>query len=186
MATGGPETSGGRPGRGLDAAVWALVLAALIALAAAIAWYLSNATFTIREVTYEDDSVDLEVLTPVAPAPEPPLEDRPPSGEAAAARIPNAGGVAPPTWIRQPAPFYPELALRRGIEQGTVTLQCDALASGALAECEVLSESLPGAGFAEAALASTRQARIEPRRVDGVRTDSRVAYTVRFRLAPEP
>lgn len=186
MATGGPETSGGRPGRGLDAAVWALVIAALVALAAAFAWYLSNATFTIREVTYEDDSVDLEVLIPVAPAPESPIEDLPPSGEAAATGDPNAGGVALPAWVRQPAPLYPELALRRGVESGDVALVCVALASGRMGDCEVLRESPPGAGFAEAAVASTRQARIEPRRIDGVRTDSRVAFTIRFRLAPEP
>lgn len=181
METGGPDSSGDeRPsGRGLDLAVWAAVIAVLVGLAAAIAWYLSNSTFTLREITFEDDSADLEILIPVAPAPEPPAEP-------AAASLPNAEGVTPPVWTRTPAPLYPEKALRRGIEQGEVTLRCAALASGRLDACEVVSESPPGAGFAEAALASTRQARVEPRRIDGVGTDSRITYTVRFRTAPEP
>ena len=187
MATGGAETpESGRPGRGVDFAVWALVIAALVGLAAAVAWYLSNATFTIREVTWEDDSVDVELLIPVAPAPEPSPADRPPSAKSAATPVPRAEGVTSPAWTRQPAPLYPARALGRGIERGDVTLRCEARASGELGACEVLRESPTGAGFAEVALASTRQARVEPRTIDGVRTDSRIVYTIRFRLAPEP
>lgn len=175
METGGPGTSGsGRPGRGLDFAVWALVIAGLVGLAAAVAWYLSNATFTLPEITFEDDPIDVELLVPVAPAAEPSPSDR----------APDVEGVTPPSWIRQPAPHYPELALRRGVEAGAVVLRCEAMASGSMGACEVLRESPPGVGFAEAALASTRQARIEPRTVDGVRTDSRITYTIRFQLAP--
>ncbi|MDI6623713.1 MAG: TonB family protein [Brevundimonas sp.] len=186
MATGGPETSGGRPGRGLDAAVWALVIAALIGLAAAIAWYLSNAAFTFPEIAFEDDSVDLEVLIPVAPAPEPPAGDLPPSGEPAATRDPDLPGVTLPKWTRLPAPLFPALAQSRGIERGEVQLVCEALASGELGACEVLRESPSGAGFAEAALDAARDARVEPYSIDGFRTDSRIAYTVHFRMAPEP
>ena len=72
METGGTETpGGGRPGRGLDLAVWGLVIAALIGLAAAVAWSLSTASFKLRDITFEDDSVDFELI-PVAPTPEPP------------------------------------------------------------------------------------------------------------------
>lgn len=180
MATGGPETSGGRPGRGLDAAVWALVIASLIGLAAAVAWFLSNAAFTFPEIAFEDDSVDLEVLIPVAPAPEPP------AGAPAATRDPDLPGVTLPKWTRLPAPLFPALAQSRGIERGEVQLVCEALASGELGACEVLRESPPGAGFAEAALDAARAARVEPYSIDGFRTDSRIAYTVRFRMAPEP
>lgn len=184
MTTGGTGTSGGgRPGRGVDVAAWLLVIAALIGVAAALAWYLSNVSFTIREVTLKDDSVDVDLMIPVAPAAEPSPSDRPPSPGPAAADALNSEGVTPPVWIRQPAPLYPVRALQRGIDRGEVMLQCSAFASGALGACSVLRESPPGAGFAEAALASTRQARVEPRTVNGVRTDSRIAYTVRFQLA---
>jgi hypothetical protein len=59
------------------------------------------------------------------------------------------------------------------------------LASGDLGACEVLRETPEGAGFAEAALAATRDARIEPYSIDGFRTDSRIGFTVRFVMAPE-
>lgn len=180
MAPGQPESPGGeRPGRGLDIAVWAVVIAVLIGVAAAIAWFLSDVTFTIREVTFEDDVADLEILSPLAPAVEPPAEP-------ATTPVPGAGGVTSPVWTRTPAPLYPERALRRGVDEGEVALQCQALASGRLGVCEVLNESPAGAGFAEAALASTRQARVEPRRIDGVSADSRIAFTVRFRMEQEP
>lgn len=185
METGGPETSGSRrPGRGIDIAVWTAVIAVLIGLAAAIAWYLSNATFIIREVTYEDDAVDVELLEPG----EPPLRPRPaePPSSADATAAPGAGaeGVAPTRWARQPAPFYPEVAARRGIEAGQVLLLCDAFASGEVGACEVLNESPTGAGFAEAAVASMRQARVSPRSVDGTPVNSRIRFTIRFRIAP--
>lgn len=197
MKTGGPETSGGgRRGRGIDVAVWALAIAALVGLAGAIAWFLSNATFIIREVTYGDDAVDVEVLIPVASAPgssppdamspDAPAPDLAPLDEAAAARQLDSARVTRPKWVRQPAPFFPALAASRGIEGGDVTLRCEAMASGELGACEVVRESPPGAGFGEAALASMRQARVRPYSIDGFRTDSRIAFTVRFRMAPEP
>jgi len=189
METGGPEASGGgRPGREVDIAVWLLVIAALIGLAAAVAWFLSNAVFAIREITYSD-AADFEVLIPVAPAPEssplkPPAPDPAPKGPSTAGG-PDAGLVLP-KWTRQPAPLYPDLALSRGIDRGDVTLRCEALASGELGACEILRESPPNAGFGEAALASIREARVQPRSIDGFRTDSRIAFTMRFRMAPEP
>ena len=180
METGGTETpAGGRPGRGLDVAVWALVIAALIGLAAAVAWSVSNASFRLREITFEDDRVDVELI-PVAPLPAPP----PPPANPSAAGQPNAEGVSLPVWTRQPAPLYPALALRRGIEEGEVQLACEALASGEPTACEVVHENPPGAGFGEAALASMHQARVTPRTVEGTPVASRIRFTIRFRIAP--
>lgn len=194
MDTGGPETSGGGGrGRGVDIVFWLLAIALLIGLAAAIAWALSNSSFKLREVTYEDDAVDFDVRIPVAVEPAPPPAEPVPPGAAAPDLAPlemgpdaAPKGLVRPTWVRQPAPFFPALAASRGIEQGDVSLRCEALASGELGACEIISESPPGVGFGEAALASMRDARIKPRSIDGFRTDSRVAFTVRFRMAPEP
>lgn len=187
MTTGGPDTRGNGPrGRWVDVTVWVLVIASLIGLAGAIAWYLSNASFELREITFEDDSVDVEMLIPVAPAPESSPTDRPPAAAPVPTGGPDTDGVARPAWVRPPAPFYPALAQSRGIEQGVVQLRCEALASGALGACEILRENPSGAGFAEAALASTRQARVRPYSIDGFETDSTIAFTVRFRVAPEP
>ena len=122
-----------------------------------------------------------EPVPPGAAAPDlAPLEAGPTGPDAA------PKGVVRPTWVRQPAPFFPALAASRGIEQGDVTLRCEALASGELGACEILHESPPNAGFGEAALASIREARVQPRSIDGFRTDSRIAFTMRFRMAPEP
>ena len=180
METGWTETpGGGRPGRRLDRAVWGLVIAALIGLAAAVAWSLSTASFKLRDITFEDDSVDFELI-PVAPTPEPP----PPATEPSAARKPDAEGVSLPVWTRQPAPLYPALALRRGIEEGEVQLVCEALASGEPTACEVVHENPAGAGFGEAALASMHQARVTPRTVEGRPVAARIRFTIRFRIAP--
>jgi len=195
MTAGGPDTSGGGRPRGVvDVVFWLLAVALLFGLAAAIAWTLSNTSFKLREVTYEDDTVDFDVRIPVAVEPAaPPPEPVPPGSAApdlASLETPSTGGVpagvAPTKWVRQPAPLYPTLAASRGIAQGDVALSCEALASGELGACEILRETPSGAGFGEAALASMREARVQPRTIDGFRTDSRIAFTVRFRMAPEP
>lgn len=83
-------------------------------------------------------------------------------------------------------PVFPGLAMRRGVEQGAVVLRCETLATGEFGACEALSEIPAGAGFAEAALAATREARVQPYSIDGFETDSTVTFTVRFGMAPEP
>lgn len=51
---------------------WLLLVVALAVLAAGLALYFSGATFTLREVNYVDDSVDLEIIEPLpAPAAQP-------------------------------------------------------------------------------------------------------------------
>ena len=65
METRGPDTPGGEPkGRGVDIVVWCLVIGAIVVIAAGIAVYLTNAKFVLREVTFEDEAVD---VTPIEP-----------------------------------------------------------------------------------------------------------------------
>lgn len=184
MDSGGPSSfRSDRHRRGLDVAVWVLVVAGLIGVAAAVAWFLSNTSFEIREITYEDHSVDFELIPP-ARGPRP-VPVAPPPTHAGAAREVDADGVAPPRWARQPAPVFPERAAGRGIERGEVALLCNATASGEIGFCTVLRESPAGEGFAEAAVASMRQARVMPRSSDGIATDSRIRFTILFRLETE-
>ncbi len=177
METGGPAASGrNRPGRGVDIAVWAVVILIMIGAAAVVAWYLSNASFSLREVTYRDDTADFEMAVPVAPAPDP----APPVASTAGAG--TGERIELPRWVRQPAPLFPELAASRGVRNGDVTLLCEALASGELGACQILIESPPDAGFGEAALDATRDARVTPRSIDGFRTDGTIRFTIRFQL----
>ena len=187
-APSGPETPEPEPKRrrrGRRGWVWVLVIAALIAF---VAFYLAGAKFSIREVTYSDDAVDLEIIEPLprsaaqprpAAPPAPPADPEPTIG-------PNGEVLRQPVWVRQPAPDFPTLAMRRGVEKGVVVLRCETLATGDFGACEVMSETPPGAGFADAALASMRQARVRPYSIDGFETDSSIQFTIRFQLAPEP
>ncbi|MGZ9100588.1 MAG: energy transducer TonB [Brevundimonas sp.] len=184
-----PDTPGGGPGdRGVDAAVWVAVIAAMVGLASGFAWLLSNSRIEFREVTYEDRVGERTLIEPVPPPPvaprmvpssSPPPEPSPTTG-------PNGEVVKVPVWVRVPAPEYPRLAMRRGVESGAVTLRCEALSSGEIGACEVLAEHPAGVGFAEAALRGARNARVKPRSIDGFETDSTIQYTVRFQTAPEP
>lgn len=178
----GPETSQrSRTGRGLDTLVWALTIAGMIAVAAAVAYVLSSSSVKIREVTYRDETVDFELPVPVAPTDDSRTAEAP---VADAAAEPAAGATGPVRWVRQPRPDFPWRAAGRGVERGDVVLACTALASGRLDACEVVEETPPGAGFGEAALASTAAARVTPRTADGVPVDGSIRFTIRFRLAP--
>lgn len=55
-----------------------LLIVALVALVAFLALYFVGATFTLREVTYEDDSVDLEIIEPLPPSVAQPAVPPPP------------------------------------------------------------------------------------------------------------
>lgn len=188
-APSGPEALGPEPKR-RGSRVWVrvLVIAAVIALVALLAVYVVGAKFSIREVTYSDEAVDVELIEPIPPPvaeprtaapPAPPPVPRPTVG-------PNGEVLRHPVWVKVPAPIFPRLAMRRGVEEGVVVLRCETLATGEFGACEALSETPAGAGFAEAALAATRQARVKPYSIDGFETDSDVTFNVRFRTAPEP
>ena len=168
--------------RGSRLWVWLLSVAALVALVVFLVVYVAGASFSLREVTYDDHSVDMEIIEPLPPSAAPPAVPSPPKASVG----PNGEVVRPPAWVKVPVPVFPTLAMRRGVEEGVVVLRCETLATGQFGACEALSETPPGAGFAEAALAATRQARVRPYSIDGFETDSSVTFNVRFRPPPEP
>ncbi|RZI99421.1 MAG: TonB family protein [Brevundimonas sp.] len=166
-------------------------------LFAALAFYFINAQFKLRQVNYSDDAVDVEIIEPIPPPPvtlpiEPTKkEDRveytgppvivpgPPPPPAPPAP-PRPSVITNPTWARQPQVEFPERAMSRGIEGGRVTLNCLVQPNGSMTDCNVVSEDPAGAGFAQAAQAAARRARLSPRTVDGAATGARVTFTTRF------
>jgi TonB family protein len=94
---------------------------------------------------------------------------------------PRPRAIVNPEWISPPSPKFPATAAAAGVSSATVALTCTATVAERLANCRVRSESHPGLGFAEAALAATASARIRPRTIDGEATDSEQSFTVRFR-----
>lgn len=177
-----PDAPAAEPRRRGRRRVWVLVIAALVAFAAL---YLATGKFSIREVSYSDDAVDLEIIEP-RPRPDPQPRPAAPPPDPEPTIGPNGEVLRHPVWVRQPAPDFRTLAMRRRVEKGAVVLRCETLATGDFGACEVMSETPPGAGFAEAALASMRQARVKPYSIDGFETDSSIQFTIRFQPAPEP
>lgn len=184
----GPDTpGGGKNGWGVDAVVWIAVVAVMIGLAGGIAWVASNTRFELPEVTFTDQVEEVTLIEPVPPVAQPRRDASPaPSPEPKETLGPNGEVLRRPVWVRQPMPYFPEMAMRRGIERGAVMLRCETLATGEFGAGEVVSETPPGAGFAEVALASMREARVKPYSIDGFETDSSIQFTIRFEMAPEP
>lgn len=117
------------------------------------------------------------------PSPEAGAEEAAPDAPpepAAGARRPTV--IANPAWVTPPDIQFPHAAARAGIETGAVQLRCELLAEGRLGACETLNEQPAGHGFAEAAVAGTRAARLRPLAVDGHVMDTTVEFTARFRL----
>jgi hypothetical protein len=177
-----PEAPQPEPKRRGSRARRLLLIVALVVGALFLVVYFVGVTFTLKEVSYTDDSVDLEIIEPLPPPVAQPAVPTPPKSSVG----PNGEVVRHPAWVKTPVPVFPVLAMRRGVEQGDVVLRCETLATGQFGACEALSETPPGAGFAEAAIAATRQARVRPYSIDGFETDSDVTFTVRFRPPQEP
>lgn len=113
----------------------------------------------------------VEINAPVAPPPPP----APPQ-------------IRNPTWMQKPtgdqlARLYPKRAATRGIG-GSATLDCRVTVTGSVNACVVLRESPAGYGFGEAALASSRYFKLNPRTVDGqVIEGAKVQIPMGFNLA---
>jgi len=155
--------------------IWTVVVGLL-----ALAWLALVATLLTGRVQPPFPPPKAPQALSAAPLPEPAPPPVPAPSEPRLDR--NGVAVQSPRWVRRPQPIYPSQALRQGIEEGAVSLRCEGMAEGVLGACEVLSESPEGAGFAEAALAGTRHARLAPQQLDGTSVDSTVVFTVRFRM----
>lgn len=99
--------------------------------------------------------------------------------------------VTAPDWARLPkaeevADYYPLAAARNGLE-GEATIACVVTRTGTLEECMVLSETPPGAGFGQAAVAMTQVFRMTPKTVNGEAVgDGTVRLPIRFALPSQP
>lgn len=92
--------------------------------------------------------------------------------------------IVNPVWIQVPQPQFPATAGAAGASTAIVALTCTATVAGTMIDCRVRSETPPGLGFAEAALAAMPGARMQPRTIDGVPADSQQSFNVRF-TAPD-
>ncbi|MGH7021160.1 MAG: energy transducer TonB [Brevundimonas sp.] len=125
------------------------------------------------EPTKKEERVEYSGPPVIVPGPPPP--PAPPAP-------PKPSVITNPSWARQPRGEYPSRAEQRGIESGTVVLNCAVQANGQATDCRVESEDPTGAGFGQEAIRAMRSARLTPREVDGAAQGARVRYTMRFRL----
>jgi protein TonB len=80
-----------------------------------------------------------------------------------------------PDWVSRPTALqmtrnYPEIAMENGVS-GRVVLNCGVTASGGVANCQVLSETPAGQGFAAAALKLAGFFKLSPRTENGKAID---------------
>ena len=167
--------------RGVDLAAWALVILAILGIAGGTAWLLSNSRFEAREVPlpFEEAVDEAPVDSGPEPVPPAPLPVRPPLPAS-----PYESVESGPTWLVQPAPDYPEQTSTRRAVDGEVRLTCMAEISGRLAQCRVIRESPAGYGFGSNAVGAAEQARVTPRKINGVAVRSEITFNIRYRLAP--
>lgn len=131
-------------------------------------------------------------LPPVLILPEPPRQPNvaPPvivPGPPPAPRDPNLPTVIlHPSWARQPMLDYPAAAIANNVSAGRVVLRCTANPNGSLSNCAIVEETPDGQGFADAAIAGARRARLSPRTIDGAAVGATVQFTIRFVAPPLP
>lgn len=98
--------------------------------------------------------------------------------------------ITMPDWAEKPtgedmAALYPPEAVKSGLE-GRATIGCVTTAEGLLADCQVVAEDPPGAGFGDAAVALAAKFRMQPMTKDGQAVaGGKVRIPIVFRL-PAP
>lgn len=90
--------------------------------------------------------------------------------------------VLNPSWLQAPQPEFPRAAQRAGEESGVVKLECQTSAEGRVRACRIAEEAPAGVGFGEQAVKATMKARVRPRLEDGEPAESKIAFTIRYRL----
>lgn len=163
---------------------WAVALAVIAALSGLTAMALRSTGPAVRDAANRLEAVTAMLRPPpeVMPLPGMPPVKRDTHNEASADSGLAQAVITAPSWLRQPGGEFPERAQRRGVEYGEVELQCPVDAEGRITSCWILSESPPGAGFGQAALAGAVEARLSPRRVNGVAVPGMVRFRTRFAL----
>jgi len=110
------------------------------------------------------------LLQPIVKATDPTAVILPtPRADPGPALIQNPDWVARPTAL-QMTRYYPEVAMENGVS-GKVVLNCGVTASGGVANCQVLSETPAGQGFAAAALKLAGFFKLSPRTENGKAID---------------
>ena len=154
---------------------WAwVIVAGVLGVAAAFAENLSWRMATLAPPPQAQGSDAPMILVERPPEASPPPTETHTDAQGRAVRA--------PAWAVRPTGVYPQAAARAGVSQGEATLICEALADGRLGACRIVRETPEGYGFAAAAEAGARQARLHPHQIDGFSTDSSVTFTTRFRV----
>lgn len=90
----------------------------------------------------------------------------------------------PPGWLKKPTRddllgVWPLAAVKQAIN-GRAVISCAVTLQGTLRDCDVASESPPGAGFGRAALALTPQLLFKPATEDGTPVESKINIPINF------
>lgn len=156
---------------------WLVALVLVSALAFAVTDRLGEAGAALRDVIARSRTTTSVAYESQAIAP--PDEEDAAVDQKPATRDAEGDLVTPPRWISVPSPDYP-LTDGGDMVAGTVSLSCRVTSAGRLDGCQILDEAPPGRGFGDAALEAVSIARLAPRQVDGVATEGRVQFTIRF------
>jgi protein TonB len=115
----------------------------------------------------------------LAPAPEQPVVQQPTVREGDLVEL--GGDVVPPQPVSKPAPSYPPVAARQGIE-GTVLLDVLIDENGSVQDVKVLRGVKPDLGLDAAAASAVRKWKYTPPTKGGVRVKVRIAQAIGFTL----
>ncbi|MBJ7486111.1 energy transducer TonB [Brevundimonas sp.] len=179
---------------------WLIALAIVSVLFVGLLIWVQKTKFELKQMAFEDDAVDVDIVAPPPPPITLPIEptkkeDRveytgppvivpgPPPPPAPPAP-PRPSVITNVAWSRPPRPTaddFPARAMDRGVS-GSATVSCTAQANGRPANCRVVSETPAGMGFGQAAVRIVQRGQLSPRTVDGAATNATFTVRVPFNL----